>query len=65
MRVVNAVVRVGHALALFPLLFLGTPAHAQVFVDDFNDNLIDPAVWSVSLYGSVRNSRSRIRNSSS
>jgi len=52
MRAVTAVLRVGHALALLAVLPLGTPAHAQVFVDDFNDNQIDPAIWSVSLYGS-------------
>jgi hypothetical protein len=27
-------------------------ALAQVYVDDFNDNQIDPGVWSVVLYGS-------------
>lgn len=33
-----------------PLLVI-TSASAQVFVDDFDDNSIDPSVWSVELYG--------------
>jgi hypothetical protein len=36
----------------FVLLLLLNPASAQVFVDDFADNSIDPGVWSVDVYGS-------------
>ena len=44
--------RAALALALLPLLPYMMPARAQVFVDDFNDNYIDPDVWSVAPYGS-------------
>jgi hypothetical protein len=37
-------------LVCLPVLFI-TPARAQVFVDDFNDNMIDPGTWTVVLYG--------------
>ncbi|MGD8452105.1 MAG: hypothetical protein PVJ57_09830 [Phycisphaerae bacterium] len=33
-------------------LLWGAQAGAQVFVDDFNDNYIDPRVWAPVLYGS-------------
>ena len=32
-------------------LLVATSVSAQVFVDDFNDNRIDPNVWSVELHG--------------
>lgn len=40
--------------AFFLCLFayVPTPARAQEFVDDFDDNHIDPDTWSVVLYGS-------------
>jgi hypothetical protein len=41
------------ALGLFVCLqvLIVTLARAQVFVDDFDDNFIDPGTWSVALYG--------------
>jgi hypothetical protein len=40
----------GWALCL--VLFPGTQAHAQVFLEDFNDNSIDLDLWTVDLFGS-------------
>jgi hypothetical protein len=34
------------------MLLCGAQAGAQVFVDDFNDNHINPDIWTVDLYGS-------------
>jgi len=39
-------------LALCAMLLWGAQAGAQVFVDDFNDNHIDPDTWAPVLYGS-------------
>jgi len=39
-------------LALGSTLLCGAQAGAQVLVDDFNDDHIDPDVWTVVLYGS-------------
>lgn len=42
-----------HCAAMAVLLLLvGAPASAQEFIDDFNDNHIDPDVWSLTNYGS-------------
>lgn len=40
------------ALALSLVLLSGVPALAQVFVEDFNDDRINPDVWEAVLYGS-------------
>ncbi len=48
MGVANARARVGFATLL---ILAGAPAHAQVFVDNFNDNHIATDVWTVELYG--------------
>lgn len=34
------------------ILLLGSEASAQVFREDFNDNHIDPELWTVQMYGS-------------
>lgn len=44
--------RASIVLALCPLLLCGGQAAAQVFVEDFNDNHVDPDLWAVDLYGS-------------
>ena len=43
--------RTATAFVLCLPLLVTTSVSAQVFVDDFNDNSIDPNVWSVELYG--------------
>lgn len=40
------------ALALASMLLCSAQAGAQVFVEDFNDDRIDPDAWAVVLYGS-------------
>jgi hypothetical protein len=44
--------RLSVVLALCAMLLCGAQAGAQVFVEDFNDDHIDPDHWAVDLYGS-------------
>jgi hypothetical protein len=39
-------------LALCSALLFGTQAHAQVLIEDFDDDSIDPALWTAHVYGS-------------
>ena len=52
MSVVSLAVRTGARLALGVTLVLAAPSGAQVLLEDFDDNSIDLAWWSVDLYGS-------------
>lgn len=52
MRPVSAALMVGLGWALCLVPFLGTQATAQVLLEDFNDNSIDPTVWIVEQFGS-------------
>jgi len=52
MSVISLAVRTGARLALGVMLVLVAPSGAQVLLEDFDDNSIDDAWWSVDLYGS-------------
>ncbi len=51
MRASAQITRTATAFVLCLPLLVATSVSAQVFVDDFNDDSIDPNVWSVELYG--------------
>lgn len=44
--------RIGLCLALSSVFFHSVQTRADFFFDDFNDNFIDPAVWTAYVYGS-------------
>jgi hypothetical protein len=44
--------RIAFCLTACSIVLLGTHASAEVFREDFDDNHIDPALWTVQMYGS-------------
>jgi hypothetical protein len=52
MKACSAVFAVPFCLIACSIFLLGTQASAEVFREDFNDNYIEPALWTVQMYGS-------------
>ena len=52
MKLVSTVVRVSLCLALCWVLQVGSHARAEVLIEDFNDNYLDPTLWRAYVYGS-------------
>lgn len=52
MKVCSVVFGVAFSLTACSILLPCTQACAEVFREDFNDNYIDPALWTVQMYGS-------------
>ena len=52
MKLVSLALPVSLCLALCSVLLLGTQARAEVLLEDFDDNSIDPTLWTVYVYGS-------------
>jgi hypothetical protein len=52
LKLVSRAVSVSLCLALCFAVLLGTQARAEVFREDFNDNSIDPTLWTVEVWGS-------------
>ena len=52
MKLVSLALPVNLCLALCFAVLLGTQARAEVLLEDFNDNSIDPALWTTYVYGS-------------
>lgn len=52
MKTCPAVPGAAFCLMACSILLLATQASAEVFREDFNDNQVDPALWTVQIYGS-------------